>query len=506
MLVGALVTLLVVILISIVRHYWLRAETNAYIAQLKAGGEPLDLTQVIPPSLPPEQNSADVFLQAVALENANERGWWSTNAVSSMTMVAPGKAMICWQQPDNRSPVSTNSWQEIAAATARDEKANALLQQIITKPDFDFQINYRGGLQDLDMKNMHLPETKRAAQRLCASTVYDLHAGDTASAVEDVCALLALSQALRDERFDISKLVRIAIAQITVSANWEVLQSQSLTDVQLAELQQSWTDLDFIQSMHDAMELERANQLLDVQKWRSSPAEFKRHITWPPDERGLMGLGPETLWDKAKMGPEIFLWREWWSYPDQLRALKGSQAALDALDAARTNNFLNGLQSLGTDLSGLDLAKGSDNSFVPYSLDLHTMLSEEASISMSLIRRVMAAEVAKQTAITAIALKRYQLKHGTYPPDLNALVPQFLPAVPQDPEDGQPLRYHLKDDGTFVLYSIGPNGKDDGGSSALDVIMEGSNYYWLNLHALDWVWPQPATPEEIRNFYVRSKN
>ena len=105
----------------------------------------------------------------------------------------------------------------------------------------------------------------------------------------------------------------------------------------------------------------------------------------------------------------------------------------------------------------------------------------------------MRAETTKQMAIAAIALKRYQLKHGNYPPDLNSLVPEFVPKVPLDPVDGQPLRYRRNADGTFLLYSVGENGKDDGGNPALEQGVESSNYYWQNPHALDWVWPQPAT-------------
>src|SRR5262249_39741656 len=41
--------------------------------------------------------------------------------------------------------------------------------------------------------------------------------------------------------------------------------------------------------------------------------------------------------------------------------------------------------------------------------------------------------------ITAIAIKRYELQHGKPPPDLAALVPHFLAAVPRDLMDGQPL-------------------------------------------------------------------
>jgi hypothetical protein len=103
--------------------------------------------------------------------------------------------------------------------------------------------------------------------------------------------------------------------------------------------------------------------------------------------------------------------------------------------------------------------------------------------------------------ITAIALKRFQLKHGNYPADLNSLVPEFLPAVPLDPVDGQPLRYRRNADGTFLLYSVSENGVDDGGNPALEKGVTNSSYSWQNPHALDWVWPQPATEAEIKFFY-----
>jgi hypothetical protein len=117
----------------------------------------------------------------------------------------------------------------------------------------------------------------------------------------------------------------------------------------------------------------------------------------------------------------------------------------------------------------------------------------------------MKAETSKQMAVTAIALKRYQLKHGNYPPDLNSLVPEYVPSVPLDPVDGQPLRYRLNADGTFLLYSVGENGKDDGGNPAWGTADVTTDYYhWQDSNALDWVWPQPATPEEIQNFYEHS--
>ncbi len=117
----------------------------------------------------------------------------------------------------------------------------------------------------------------------------------------------------------------------------------------------------------------------------------------------------------------------------------------------------------------------------------------------SVLDRLLRMEATRQMAIAAIALKRYQLRHGVWPNDLKSLVPEFLSEVPRDPVDGQPLRYRLNADGTFLLYSIGSDDKDDGG----DPHFIGQSFYWMR--ARDWVWPQPATEKEIQDYYHAPK-
>ena len=63
---------------------------------------------------------------------------------------------------------------------------------------------------------------------------------------------------------------------------------------------------------------------------------------------------------------------------------------------------------------------------------------------------------------TVVALERHRLAHGEYPKELAQLVPAFLPAVPQDLFDEQPLKYAREGD-SYILYSVGENMVDDGG-------------------------------------------
>ena len=504
--------LITVILIPVIHHYQLRAATEAYIVQLKAQGEPMDLAQVLPPPVPPEQNSADTFRRAAALFAADQ-GFLGTNyGFDCMEMVAPGKAMICSRQPDVYNYNATNSWEEATTAVAQNRESFALLQQIIARPDFDFQVKYQQGDADLDFTNLYLAPLKIAALRLETAALCDLHQGDTASAVTNLQAMLAIVNATRNERLVISELVRLAIASIALTVNWEILQSTNLTDVQLANLQHDWMILDFIRGNENALEMERVLGRITLRKWRRSNVGLQRYFELGRRARESMGLPneDENLWDKVKTATKVFEWRYWWSYPDELRALKGYEALLETERFAETNHsFQIALQDQGIKLAALGIDKLDDefsDFFNPEKIDMHSMLSQSIKTLSGTVRRVMTAETEKEVVITAIALKRYQLKHGNYPPDLNSLVPEFLSKVPLDPVDGQPLRYRRNADGTFLLYSVGENGKDDGGNPALEPNVESSDYYWLNPHALDWVWPQPATPEEIQAYYTRQKS
>ncbi len=114
----------------------------------------------------------------------------------------------------------------------------------------------------------------------------------------------------------------------------------------------------------------------------------------------------------------------------------------------------------------------------------------------------MAVDAARQMVVTSIAVKRYQLRHGMLPPDLNALLPDILPALPRDPVDGHPLRYRPNSDGTFLLYSVGDNAMDDGGDPRPSTASK--SFQWQ--HSRDWVWPQPATQPEVDYFRAHPPN
>ncbi len=70
-------------------------------------------------------------------------------------------------------------------------------------------------------------------------------------------------------------------------------------------------------------------------------------------------------------------------------------------------------------------------------------------------------------AMAALAVERFRLAHGQLPENLNEPVPQFLSRMPEDPYDGQPLRYDRLPKG-YVIYSVGADGNDNGGREKPD--------------------------------------
>jgi hypothetical protein len=80
-----------------------------------------------------------------------------------------------------------------------------------------------------------------------------------------------------------------------------------------------------------------------------------------------------------------------------------------------------------------------------------------------LTHAIRAVQTQRDLLMCGIALERYRLRYGRFSERLDQLVPEFLPEVPKDICDGQPLRYQLLPDGAPHVWSLWPSGKDEGG-------------------------------------------
>lgn len=72
--------------------------------------------------------------------------------------------------------------------------------------------------------------------------------------------------------------------------------------------------------------------------------------------------------------------------------------------------------------------------------------------------------------VTILALQAYHQDHKTYPATLTALVPGYLKAVPIDPFALSGSLRYKQAGSSYVLYSVGPDSKDDGGKAIFDTL------------------------------------
>jgi hypothetical protein len=86
----------------------------------------------------------------------------------------------------------------------------------------------------------------------------------------------------------------------------------------------------------------------------------------------------------------------------------------------------------------------------------------------------------------ACALELARRETGKYPETLELITPAYLPNLPLDPVTGLPFRYQRRNDGTYLLYSLGLDGQDQGGA----VLGEADR----DKKDPDWAW-WPSPPE-----------
>ena len=301
-------------------HFRARWAVQRYERQLVAAGETLTVGPLVPPPIFPRNNGAPMFDGAMG-SLIWRKTLLETNLPPSMRMVAPGRAMVGWAQPDVCfDATNTNTWEELGQALARCRDGLDLLRQAAECPAIDFQLDYGRWCYPL---LPHLAQLRPSVQLLSADTMNHLHRGDAAAATANVVAMLGLVRGTAGERMTISQLFRNALAAIAMNATWELLQSPNLSDEQLAALAHGWTELKFIEPAQDALAMERAMIQLMLQRMRGSSAQFRQIIpssgSSTVTSNSSFGDVVETVAQKVADGTKEAKWRFGSSYPDQLR-------------------------------------------------------------------------------------------------------------------------------------------------------------------------------------------
>lgn len=456
-----------------------------YRDQLAARGEKVSVEQIAPKFTPEEVDAGHDILNAVF---GLAGGTYKNNA-PAMIMVAPGRAAVSWNQEPWPSAESSNVWSDVRQVILIRSNALETMRAALKHPLGGVVLDYRQGWT---LPLPHLAQLKHAAIDLLAASRLELHEGRVEESLEDLKACIVFTRFSEREPIMISQLVRVAIMNLAFESTWEILQHPDLNDRELAELQRAWESAGIITNTPPVFEMERAMNVISFEKARQG---YLNARAWLPSS-GSRPVSPSSLPDKVERLWEELRYRMWrmhWSYDEELCIARTLQAGIEAMRDVRSNApFAARLKKASSEYDAI---------FNSYTNVNANFVIGPTSI-YGYLRKLAITDTARELVITAIAIKRYQLAHRHYPANLDELIPVFLHAIPRDPMDGKPLRYHPNPDSTFLLYSVGEDGKDDGGDPNPPKNVSTTHFYWTT--GRDIVWPMPASQEQTEAFKMKA--
>jgi hypothetical protein len=253
-------------------------------------------------------------------------------------------------------------------------------------------------------------------------------------------------------------------------------------------LQAVFATVDLIGPTILALEAGRAHDrdtMNDLRRGKLSMSQFAVSGNRADDDEEPHALDkmPEEMKEAIRTAIVYPVWQYAFSHGDERRLLEETQRVIDAARSSKEKR--SATHALAAD-EALEVKTRRNGELSSWRyLGTKPLVASVGKVSV----RALRAQTHCRIAVAVLALERYRLRHKRFPGSLNELVPEFVSEVPIDYMDGKPLRYRLDGD-QFVLWSIGPNGKDDGGTPKSQ-----PGYQWTM--GPDDVWPQPASDAQV---------
>lgn len=469
------VVLMVVLAGTCVQRSNRQAALARYKSELRAKGEKISLADLGYPRQPDANRSFDPLItNATLLANRNV----GPGTLGIFEFIGPGKARVGWRLPRpplNSASVWSRQMQSWESLSQELEMVAGVLEAIRAATQNPPRYFYCFPNNWTNFPKAPFVEMRTAAQWLCADAMAALHSGQLDRAQADLRALTQLAQFNREDVTLVSQMIRVAIANLGLQATWEALQAPGWKDAELVALQKAWEELDLTGAMEQGILGERAIGEAAFAQMRSARADQLTAFGQ------FSSAGSSRPWrfyfDSWVVMP---LWRAN-SEADERLFLEYHQRSLESFRKLKTGTaWFEVDRELQAHINERNKAFGSFLSSIRYRF---TMVSIPNTWVAS--RTAVRAETFRRLTVTAIALERFKLRQGRPPPDLEALVPEFLSAVPVDPMSGKALCYQPQPEQNFLLYSAGENGRDDHGDPTSLAATNTPGLWYGN----DAVWP-----------------
>lgn len=442
--------------------------------RIKADGSPLTLEDLgLPPGGYESPQWKTILDISEKLSKERKEGGFNDYQVRAMKLVGPGMAEVATRLEtpaahQGKEPITWAQWDQMLA------KTRGLMDSMPTPesghvfiPDYS-----RGTAAEVPHLGAALDITKAASWMILA----DIHNRKLDRALGDLSEARQRGKNLTGHANLIEGLVRVTIDYVLLADSWELLQQPAINESQLIRLDEIWHE------SFDAREVLRIWQGERVSSWQT----FSKFQT-------LKGLNEYA--DSNSM--EYFYVKNfiWGSLYCQF-IIKHDLAYYLSIYHLLENHIKNWIISGKYMPIRLEAQKQEEFlKTISKWKRVRYLISSLALPALSTAQDKFATTIAQQHLLkTAIALKRYQLAHKTWPDSLNQLVPAYLPSVPLDPIDGQPLRYKkaANEADDYTLYSIGVNGIDDGGDGTEMKPRENGKPDYRPDKTRDILWPRAS--------------
>ncbi len=300
----------------------------------------------------------------------------------------------------------------------------------------------------------YLGEMRNAARLLTGDARLAVHEGDPDRAIADVEATVGLAYLAGEHPTIISQLVALALAGQAGDMAMEVLRSagDSMNGAQLARLDAALADSIGCADMAHGFSGERAMWADMVQRTYSDNGRGGGLMTvegaWSLDG-GLFGA--------PRVPPTV---------PEKIGAFAMAVASPGRAEVTEVGE---GVYDTATELIAVPMWEFESSPVRTKLGELSTArigpMSEMLPGLESAILTAKRGEFLAEGARCVVAVHRYHAEHGAWPASLDALVGEFLDAVPLDMYTGEPLQYERTEEG-FKLWSVGYDRDNDGGRPA----------------------------------------
>ncbi len=460
-----------------------KSALEKYKAELRAKGEKFTFAELAASYTTNANNSMAVITNAANTLRATRTG---PGNVEFRKYAAPGQATLAWESSEpsfwteRSSRTDLTNWVSFAADMDLMESTLEKVREAMKDPAAD--MGMRTNIFDFPKIFVQM---RVVAQWLSGATMNELHRKNLDEALKNIEALAGLSRLHRDEYTLVNGMIQVAIAKLGLVVTWEALQASDWTEPQLARLQKTWENVDLVDALEKGLVGERVfgNACIDVVRGEFRGSEVEK---WTDGY-----FSTDKTVDKLVMNYAFLpAYRLTSINDDELFHLRQLQESIEAIRQLETNRpWMEIADLLNTNLARFDKVARSSLGRLRYWF---------SSIGIPNHRRAaettVHGETERQMTIAVIALKRFELRHGKLPATFGALAPEFLTELPRDFMSGKPLRYRLNADGSFLLYSVGDDGKDDGGDPNPSKPGDKPDLW----SGRDAVWPVASTNKPIQ--------